>query len=88
MSRRATANISDPLRPIGHQLYFWTFVVAVLIFGVGAGVSVVEGIRRRNRLKGPCVNYLVLGVARSALVGDPPSEALARQDTELYRFRD
>src|ERR1700755_2750067 len=38
--------------PFGHglQLYFWTFVVAVLIFGVGAGVSVLEGI---SKIKAP-----------------------------------
>src|SRR6476661_8908858 len=54
--------------PFGHglQLYFWTFVVAVLIFGVGAGVSVVEGIskiRIPHPVEGPWLNYLVLGLA-------------------------
>ena len=54
--------------PFGHglQLYFWTFVVAVLIFGVGAGVSVVEGIskiRTPHPVESPWVNYLVLSLA-------------------------
>jgi divalent metal cation (Fe/Co/Zn/Cd) transporter len=42
---RRAARPANARHPFGHglQLYFWTFVVAVLIFGVGAGVSIVEG---------------------------------------------
>ena len=29
----------------GLRLYFWTFVVAVMIFALGAGVSILEGTR-------------------------------------------
>ena len=54
--------------PFGHglQLYFWTFVVAVLVFGVGAGVSILEGI---GKIRAPhpvdhiWVNYLVIGAS-------------------------
>jgi cation diffusion facilitator family transporter len=54
--------------PFGHglQLYFWTFVVAVLIFGVGAGVSIVEGIskiRTPHPIQTPVVNYVVIGLS-------------------------
>src|ERR1700744_1954371 len=62
-ARPATAR-----HPFGHglQLYFWTFVVAVLIFGVGAGVSVLEGvtkIRDPHPIENLWVNYIVLGLA-------------------------
>jgi len=65
---RRAARPATPQHPFGHglQLYFWTFVVAILIFGLGAGLSVLEGI---DRIRSPhpvadaWVNYLVLSVA-------------------------
>lgn len=64
---RQAAQPADALHPFGYglQLYFWTFVVAVLIFGVGAGVSILEGI---NKIRHPHVVtdvwlvYLVLAL--------------------------
>jgi cation diffusion facilitator family transporter len=50
----------------GRELYFWAFVVAILIFGLGAGVSVYEGylhIIDPEPLRDPLINYIVLGVA-------------------------
>lgn len=54
--------------PFGHgrELYFWSFVVAILIFGVGAGVSIYEGWehwKHPEPLRDPLVNYIVLAVA-------------------------
>jgi cation diffusion facilitator family transporter len=54
--------------PFGHglQLYFWTFVVAVMIFGVGGGVSIIEGIekiRTPHPVENAFVNYIVLGLS-------------------------
>ena len=68
LGMRRAARPANTRHPFGHglQLYFWTFVVAVLIFGVGAGVSVVEGIskiRTLHPVESPWVNYLVLGLA-------------------------
>jgi cation diffusion facilitator family transporter len=65
--RRAArpANVRHPFG-YGLQLYFWTFVVAVLIFGVGAGVSIVQGfdkIKAPHPVESPWINYLVLGLA-------------------------
>ncbi|WP_374944691.1 cation diffusion facilitator family transporter [Sphingomonas sp.] len=58
----------DAAHPFGYarELYFWSFVVAILIFAVGAGVSVYEGwqhIREPEPLRSPLANYLVLAIA-------------------------
>jgi cation diffusion facilitator family transporter len=50
----------------GRELYFWSFVVAILIFAVGAGVSVYEGyqhIVEPEALGSATLNYIVLGVS-------------------------
>ncbi|MBE7940377.1 MULTISPECIES: cation diffusion facilitator family transporter [Ramlibacter] len=54
--------------PFGHgkELYFWSLIVAVLIFGLGGGVSVYEGvqhIRAPEPLADPFWNYVVLACA-------------------------
>jgi cation diffusion facilitator family transporter len=50
----------------GREVYFWSFVVAILIFAVGAGVSVYEGyqhIREPEKLGSATLNYVVLGIS-------------------------
>tara|TARA_B100000315_G_scaffold260653_1_gene323734 strand:- start:3520 stop:4494 length:975 start_codon:yes stop_codon:yes gene_type:complete len=59
---------ADEKHPFGYgmELYFWTFVVAILIFGLGAGVSIFEGIKKVQHpevVTDTFVNYIVLGVA-------------------------
>jgi cation diffusion facilitator family transporter len=58
----------DPTHPFGYgrELYFWSFIVALLVFAAGAGVSAYEGIQHvlhpepaTNHL----VSYIVLGVS-------------------------
>jgi cation diffusion facilitator family transporter len=65
---KRAARPATPDHPFGHglQLYFWAFVVAIMIFGVGAGVSILEGIdkiRHPHPLENVAVNYIVLGLA-------------------------
>ena len=60
--------VPDRSHPFGHgqELYFWTLIVAVVIFGAGGSVSIFEGIERLNHPR-PVQNiawsYGVLGVA-------------------------
>lgn len=60
--------LPDDTHPFGYgqELYFWTLIVAVLIFGIGGGMSVYEGIvhiRHPEPLTEPTWNYIVLGFA-------------------------
>ena len=50
----------------GRELYFWSFIVALLVLAAGAGVSFYEGvmhIREPEAIKRPWINYAVLGVS-------------------------
>jgi cation diffusion facilitator family transporter len=65
---RRSTRPADPEHPFGYgaEIYFWAFVVAILIFAVGAGVSIYEGIHKiadPHPVSNPIVNYAVLGVA-------------------------
>ena len=50
----------------GRELYFWAFVVAILIFAVGAGISIYEGWRHiadPEPLRDPTINFIILAIA-------------------------
>jgi len=50
----------------GRELYFWSFIVALMVFGLGAGVSLYEGINHilvPTPMENPIVNYVVLGLS-------------------------
>jgi len=50
----------------GKEVYFWSFVVALLVFATGAGLSLYEGVRHLRQpgeIANPFVNYLVLVIA-------------------------
>lgn len=54
--------------PFGHgkEIYFWSFVVAILVFALGAGVSLYGGIKHimhPEEINSFLINYIVLGLA-------------------------
>src|SRR5690606_18225882 len=58
----------DHSHPFGHgrELYFWSFIVAVLLFSLGAGVSFYEGVTHvlhPEPATNILANYIVLGLA-------------------------
>ncbi len=58
----------DDLHPLGfgREIYFWSFIVALLMFTIGAGVTLLEGIghiRHPESIVDPSVNYIVLVVS-------------------------
>ncbi|GAA3974151.1 cation diffusion facilitator family transporter [Hymenobacter antarcticus] len=63
-----SARPADERHPFGYskEIYFWTVIVAVLIFAVGGGMSLYKGyqyLRNPAPLTDPTWNYWVLGLA-------------------------
>ncbi|QNH13372.1 MULTISPECIES: cation diffusion facilitator family transporter [unclassified Xanthomonas] len=65
---RRAARPADASHPFGYgrELYFWSFIVALLVFALGAGVSLYEGIahvRNPEPASNHTLNYVVLGLS-------------------------
>ena len=65
---RRSSRPADGSHPLGYgrELYFWSFIVALLVFALGAGVSFYEGvvhILEPAEIVNPIVNYVVLGLS-------------------------
>ncbi len=66
-TKRATKP-ADAKHPIGYgrELYFWSFIVAILVFSLGAGVAIYEGILHvlhPEEGADPMIAYIVLVIA-------------------------
>jgi cation diffusion facilitator family transporter len=65
---RRSRRPADMAHPFGYgtEVYFWAFVVAILVFALGAGVAIYEGLHKLvnpHPMTNVFVNYLVLGAA-------------------------
>jgi cation diffusion facilitator family transporter len=65
--RRSTAP-ADGEHPFGYgkELYFWTLIVAISIFGIGGGMSLYEGISHLQHpsvIEDPTISYVVLAIS-------------------------
>jgi cation diffusion facilitator family transporter len=59
---------ADAHHPFGYgaELYFWAFVVALLIFSIGSGVSIYEGVQKilhPHPIENVSINFIVLALA-------------------------
>jgi len=79
---------ADESHPFGHgqELYFWSLIVAIILFSAGGGMSIYEGIthlEHPTELRSPVWNYVVLG---SAFIAEGISWSIALR--ELLKKKD
>jgi len=59
---------ADEKHPFGYasEIYFWAFIVAILIFSIGAGISIYHGVEKvlhPHPVADPTINYIILILA-------------------------
>jgi len=77
----------------GKAIYFWSFVVALLLFGVGGGFSIYEGLHKLGHPEPLNVPWLAVGVLTFSIIAEAVSMAaclkevnLARGNASLFRW--
>jgi len=81
---------ADAIRPFGYgkELYFYSFIVSILIFGLGGGISIYQGIihiMEPEPLGDPTWNYVVLGLS---ILFEGTSLVIAAKEFNLVRGTD
>ncbi len=66
--QKRAARPPDTAHPLGYgrELYFWCFVVAMMIFALGAGISIYEGVIHildPKPISHPRITFIVFGLA-------------------------
>lgn len=59
---------ADEKHPFGYasEIYFWAFIVAILIFSIGSGISIYHGVEKvlhPHPVADPTINYIILILA-------------------------
>jgi len=65
---RRAAQPADTSHPFGYgrELYFWSFIVALMVLALGAAASIYEGVKHildPEPMREPLINYVVLGAS-------------------------
>ncbi len=86
---RRSRKAPDEMHPFGYgqELYFWSLIVATLLFGIGGGLSIYEGILHVLHpvaVEDPFWNYVVLAIAA---VSEGTSFAIAVREVLRERER-
>lgn len=83
---------ADERFPFGHgkEIYFWSFVVALLLFTLGAGVSIYKGIQHMRQYQPACRGWRQPRPGAHGLRQHrPPHQGMLPQGAaRLYRIRD
>lgn len=87
---RRSRKPADAIRPFGYgrELYFYSFIVSILIFGLGGGISIYQGvihIINPEPLGNPTWNYVVLALS---VVFEGTSLLIAAKEFNKVRGKD
>ena len=92
---KASKKRPDAEHPLGHgkEIYFWSFIVALILFSLGGLFSIYEGIHKvslHEGLKNPMIAIVVLGVSMileaSSLYGCVTQINKVKQNVSLWTW--